>query len=164
MIKISRYCEECLVFARQHCVGKEQTTKANDAVVHFGHRNTHSEQYETRQDYIQTGADGALHGLHFCNQYELNPAMLSKLKSAQATRDEFNARRAANKAAAEIQKAEERKQKAKDRQKVKKAEALKQKIRDAQRVAERVTQQVMQPETLSQAVNNALDDFSDLII
>jgi hypothetical protein len=139
------------------------------------------ESYEIRPDYIQVGTGSGTcnkpSGLNFCPNYQLDPAQLPKAKSAKAIRDEFNAQRATNKAATKAkkdaekklkveQKSAERKQKTKD----KKAKALKQKIADGQRAAEQATRAVMQPETISQAVAQAMEpieageDFSDLII
>ncbi|KKN70949.1 hypothetical protein LCGC14_0425510 [marine sediment metagenome] len=180
---INRYCSECLTRTKQHCVGKDSIAGNAAPINEVCVWSADGEGYEIKSDYMQAGAasgsgSNRLHGLNFCAQYMLDLAQLPKMKSAQTIRDEFNAQRAANKAAtkaekdaAKAEKANDKKQKAKQKAKQKTAErkavALKQKIADGQRAAERATQNVMQPETTSQAVMHAMEideDFSDLII
>ncbi len=189
VMTMNRYCSECLTRTNQHCDGRDATT--NDTTNNMTGDTTKNcvngvqvvftdGSYEVRPDYMQAGAGGSgnrLHGLDFCSKYVLDPKMLPKMKSAQEVRDEFNAQRAAIKAATKAkkdaakaektkQKATERKLKAKQKITERKAKALKQKIASGQRAAEQATKAVMMPETASQAVNSAMeiDDFSDLII
>lgn len=194
-MKLNTYCNECLTRAKQHCEGRCDATDYAADTIHSIQVMRADGSYEVMADYIQTGAssNNRLHGLNFCPNYQLNIAMLPRMKSAQVIRDEFNAQRAANKAAtktvkdaakavkdaANAVKLKEKKQKAKlkatglkaaERKQETtehKAAALKQEIVEGQRVAERATQAVMQSETISQAVTQAMEideDFGDLII
>lgn len=155
----SRYCNECLVHAKQHCAGKrnDETTATNNVRVTYPDGS-----HEINQDYIQTGVNcDRLHGLNFCSQYEFNPAMLPKIKSAQAIRDEFNAKWTAVKVAAKAQKADERKLKAKNRRDKK---AIKQAEQAAEQVAMSTTTQTANAESELLSELKLDDDFSDLII
>lgn len=165
-MKMNRYCEECLTRIKQHCPhgpdGKDNDTTGGGAMStnQVCVWSADGESYEIRQDYIQTGTGGDGNrpsGLNFCPNYKLDPAQLPKAKSAKAIRDEFNAQRAANKAASKALKAEEKKLKAKAR-----ANDRKQKTKikkDAKQKAKAVKR-----ETLVVAQTTDDEDFSDLII
>ena len=162
-MKLNPYCNECLTRTKQHCEGRDDA--ADDAATNqVCVWSDDGESYEIKQDYIQTGAGSGgsnkPHGLKFCPEYQLDPAMLPRAKSAKAIRDEFNAQRAANKAvtkakkdAARAEKQAEKKLKAKARYDKKQAAQDK---KQESKAAKRETPVVVQ--TMDD------DEFSDLII
>ena len=118
MKKMNRYCEECLTRTKQHCEGRDDDTASGDATTHDVQVMRADGSYELMPDYIQAGTSGNSnkpHGLNFCQNHQLDPAQLPRAKSAKAIRDEFNAQRAANKAATKAKKDAAKKLKVKAR-------------------------------------------------
>ncbi len=169
-MKLNAYCNECLTRTKQHCGGRDDDTADDAAHTENSVQVVRADgSYEVVPDYIQTGSSGGNkpHGLKFCPNYQLDPAQLPRAKSAKAIRDEFNAQRAANKAATkaerdaaktekQVAKAEKVKLKAAERKLKAKQKEQARRDRNAEARAKQLTPVVVR--TMDD------DEFSDLII
>ena len=157
----SRYCKECIAFARKHCEGKDATVATHDVCLWHP-----DDSYEIRPDYIQMGGeDGTrLHGMRFCEQYEFNPALLPKIKSDDDLRAERAEQRAANKEVIDAQKAKLKDEKTKLRAEERKQKAQVRRDKKADEKSQRGAKDKVTPVVVLAADDVADDEFSDLII
>ena len=71
--EISRYCEECVRFAKKECEGKDATSS--------------SVRVTSEGTIIDDSDQKPRHGLNFCKHYEFNPIFLPKIKRQSSISD-----------------------------------------------------------------------------